>query len=246
MVSTSQPLTSESYRRPIVDPGASWKAVFGRSAPTTVKRLLELDRREIAERLQQTAAVVPRDPGQRRELDVFDSLPRPAPANDLGLEQSDDGLRQRVVVRIAGTTDRRLNPGLGQALRVADRKILHATITVMDEPRRLFDRSIVERLLQRIEREIAAQRIRCPPAYDPPREHVDHERDVREPSPRRHEGEVGYPKLVGRRGLELPRDQVLRPHRGFVGDRRPHELPPADGTRKAHLVHQPRHGAAGY
>jgi len=72
----------------------------------------------------------------RPQLRHLHPSPRPAVTNDLGLEQSDDRLGQRVVVRVPSTADRRLDPGLGQALRVADRKILHAAIAVMDEPRR--------------------------------------------------------------------------------------------------------------
>src|SRR5439155_5263819 len=43
---------------------------FDRSRATAAKGLLEL--------VRQDAALVPRDPGQRRELDVLDSLPPPA------------------------------------------------------------------------------------------------------------------------------------------------------------------------
>jgi len=44
--------------------------------------------------------------------------------NDLGLEQSDDRLGQRVVVRVADAADRRLAAGLLQALSVTNREIL--------------------------------------------------------------------------------------------------------------------------
>ena len=41
--------------------------------------LLELGRRHVAERFEQAAPVVPRDPLQRRKLDVLQALPRPTP-----------------------------------------------------------------------------------------------------------------------------------------------------------------------
>jgi hypothetical protein len=46
-----------------------------RIALTVVQGLLELGRRDIAERLEQPVSVVPRDPGERRELDVIDASP---------------------------------------------------------------------------------------------------------------------------------------------------------------------------
>ena len=40
---------------------------------------------------------------------------------DLGFEQSNDGLCQRVVVRVADVADGRIDAGLGQPLAVANR-----------------------------------------------------------------------------------------------------------------------------
>ena len=48
---------------------------------------LELDRRNVAERFEPALAVVPRDPFERRELDVLDPFPRPAPMDLFRLEQ---------------------------------------------------------------------------------------------------------------------------------------------------------------
>ncbi len=66
--------------------------------------------------------------------------------------------------------------GLGQSLRVADRDVLHAAVAVVDESVAV-NGSGPERLLQRVEGEVAAQRTRRPPADDAAREHVDDERD---------------------------------------------------------------------
>jgi hypothetical protein len=66
----------------------------------------------------------------------------------------------------------------------------------MDEGVDASERAIVERLLERVERQITAQRTRHPPANDPAGEHVDHERDVREAPPRRHVRQIGDPQFV--------------------------------------------------
>jgi hypothetical protein len=42
---------------------------------TVVERVLELCRRDIAERLEQTVSAIPRDPGERRELAVVEAFP---------------------------------------------------------------------------------------------------------------------------------------------------------------------------
>jgi hypothetical protein len=55
-----------------------------------------LGRRDVADGLQQAMVVEPRDPLQRGQFDRLARLPRPAPMDDLGLEQPVDGLGQRV------------------------------------------------------------------------------------------------------------------------------------------------------
>ena len=54
--------------------------------------LLELGRRNVAERFEQAAAVVPRDPLERRELDILDPFPGPPTVDLFRLVQPDDGL----------------------------------------------------------------------------------------------------------------------------------------------------------
>src|ERR1044072_6783693 len=63
-------------------------------------RLLALGRWHVAERLEQALVVVPCDPLERRELDVLERLPRPAPPDLFRLEQSDHRLGQSVIVPI--------------------------------------------------------------------------------------------------------------------------------------------------
>jgi hypothetical protein len=64
--------------------------------------------------------IEPPDPLQRRELHVLTTTPRSAATDDLGLEEADDSLGQRVVVRVATASDRRLDARLYQALGVAN------------------------------------------------------------------------------------------------------------------------------
>jgi hypothetical protein len=44
-------------------------------------------------------------------LDAFEMAPRAAATDDLGLEQADDALDERVVVAVSDTADRWLGPG---------------------------------------------------------------------------------------------------------------------------------------
>jgi hypothetical protein len=90
----------------------------------TVISLLQLVGGNVPERLQQASRVVPRDPVQRGELAVLDAFPRPLAVDLFGLVEAADGLRERVIVRIPGAADRRLDPRRGQALGVPDREIL--------------------------------------------------------------------------------------------------------------------------
>jgi hypothetical protein len=74
---------------------------------------------------------------------------------------------------------------------------------------------------------------------------IDHEGDVDEAFPGRHVGEVGDPKRVRPRRLELPPDVIQRARRCLVADRGPDRLA-ADHALQAHLPHQARHRAAGH
>ena len=98
--------------------------------------------------------------------------------------------------------------------------------------------------LQGVEDQVGAHRRAGAPAGDHPRVHVDAERDVDEPDPGRHVGEVHHPQLVGPLRDELALHQVLRAcglrvRVGSCGSwpRVPHRQPV--------LAHQPLHGAAG-
>ena len=68
--------------------------------------------------------VEPVDPFEGSELDRLEVASGAALTNHLGLVQADDGLGQGIVVGIPDAAHRRLDPGLGQALGVADRQVL--------------------------------------------------------------------------------------------------------------------------
>ena len=70
--------------------------------------------------------------------------------------------------------------------------------------------AVIDRLLQRIKDEVGAQRGRHAPSDDPPREDVNHKRDVDEAAPCGDVGEVRDPELIRPRRGELPVDQVGR------------------------------------
>jgi hypothetical protein len=57
-----------------------------------------------------------------------------------------------------------------------------------------------QRLLQRVERQVAPQRRRHTPANDVAREDIDHEREVAEAAPGRDAGDVRDPELIAALG----------------------------------------------
>ncbi len=56
--------------------------------------------------------------------------------DDLGLVEAVDGFGQGVVIAVTDTADRRLDAGLGEALRVLDRQILAAADALLIVKRR--------------------------------------------------------------------------------------------------------------
>ena len=79
--------------------------------------------RDVADGLEQAPIVIPIDPFEGGELDALKGAPWTAPMDHLGLEEPDHGFRQRIVVRVPNTADRRLNPRLGEAFGVLDRHV---------------------------------------------------------------------------------------------------------------------------
>src|SRR5512134_2726642 len=103
---------------------------------------------------------------------------------------------------------------------------------------------VMESLLEGIEPEAGVGCARHPPADDAADRGVDHEGDADEARPGRDRGEVRHPERIRPWRLELPVDAIERARDSLVADCGPQRLA-ADGTRKAHGSHQPRHRAAG-
>src|SRR5947209_8723653 len=72
----------------------------------TVVGVLELGRRDVAEEAVQAGGVEPMDPAEGGQLDLVDVAPGSLPPDQLGLVEPVHRFGQRVVVRIADTTDR--------------------------------------------------------------------------------------------------------------------------------------------
>ena len=89
-----------------------------------IVRRLKLRWRDVTDRLEQPAMIEPINPFQRRVFNRVQMTPRPATSNHLGFVEPNDGLRERVIVRIADATHRRLGACLGQSIGVANRQVL--------------------------------------------------------------------------------------------------------------------------
>src|SRR5262245_45706755 len=110
--------------------------------------------------------VEPVDPFKGSKLDSLERAPRPAPMDQLSLEQPDDGLGKSVVVAVTDAADGRLDAGFRQAFGVFDRDVLNPAVAVMDQAAATRRSPVVKRLLQRIEHETRLRRAGDPPADD--------------------------------------------------------------------------------
>ena len=142
--------------------------------------------------------------------------------------------------------DRVDGAGLGEPLGVANREILHAPVRVMDQFVEALAASGAgpDRLLQRVEGEVGAQRAGGLPADDHPRVDVGDERDVDEPRPGADVGQVGDPEPVRGAGDEAAIDEIPRPVGLIAGDRRELRLAAHD-TTQPQLAHQPGDACSG-
>jgi hypothetical protein len=100
-----------------------------------------------------------------------------------------------------------------------------------------------DRLINRIDDELASHRGRDRPAQDAAGVGIDDERGVAPARPRRDVGEVGNPKPVRRERPEVPVHQVVRLGLARVADRGAFDLAPHRAS-KPELGHEPFDGAA--
>ena len=103
---------------------------------------------------------------------------------------------------------------------------LHAPIRMMNEAVEglAVAAAVPDGHLQRVQRQVAAQRVGDLPAHHHAAEHVDDERRVHPPNVGLHIGEVRYPQTVGRRRLEPSVDKVRGSVLTFVAAGRDLEL----------------------
>lgn len=110
----------------------------------------------------------------------------------------------------------------------------------MDEAAHVTVLARVDRHLEHVDCEGAAQRGRDLPDNDHPAEHVDDEGGVDPAGVGLHIGQVGDPVPVRRGGAELALDKVIRAGQGLIAERRHLELPAPPGRGEAHLPQQAR------
>ena len=100
----------------------------------------------------------------------------------------------------------------------------------------------MNRLLEGVEHQVGAHRVRDLPADDPAGEDVNDEGRVDEAVGRGHVGEVGYPQLIRPRGAELSVHEI-RHDRSGVGPRGHDGAAAADGAPQPQHLHEPFDGA---
>src|SRR5579859_2739825 len=171
---------------------------------------LELGRRLVAAGLVEAAGVPEVDPLGGRQFDLLDRAPGFAPFDELGLVEPVDRLGQGIVIAVPLRADAAHRFGLGEALGVADREVLHPAVAVVDEPCERRVATVPDGHLEGIEGQVGSERGADPPADDRPAEGVDDERAVDEPGPGPNVGQVGDPQAVGSRRAEDPLHEVSR------------------------------------
>ena len=89
---------------------------------------LVLGRRQVVGGRVEPAMVPEVDPVGRGELDLLDRAPALPAVDELGLVQPVDRLGEGVVIGVAAAPDRGGDPGVGEALGVADRAVLDTAV----------------------------------------------------------------------------------------------------------------------
>ena len=196
----------------------------------------------VAQGLVQPFRVPPRDPPERRQLQVLQIMEGPAPPDELGLVRAVGGFGHGVVVGVADRACRRQHAIFHHPSGAHRADVPHAMIAVAHGTvGPAMQRGPRDRLLQLLQGQLL--RVHgggARPAHDPPGEHVGDERGIREaPIGHAHVGDVGHVQPVRRLGLELAVHQVgpaTRALRGLGGDGRL-STPDAPYAEPAHDVH---------
>ena len=200
-------------------------------------------RRPVAQGLVQALRVPPRDPPERRQLQLVQIPEGPVPPDELGLVRAVDALGHGVVVRVADRAGRRQHAILLDARGVDGADVLRPVVAVTDEPLgATVRRGPGDSLLQRLQGQFPGVHGRgARPADDPPGEHVGDERRVAERAiGHAHVGDVGHVQTVGSLRLEPAFHEVgpaARALRRPGGDGRPAAAHAPD----AELAHDAQH-----
>lgn len=135
----------------------------------------------VAHGLVQPFRVPPRDPPERRQLQVLQIMEGLAPPDELGLVRAVGGFGHGVVVGVADRAGRRQHAVFHHPGGVHRAGVLHAMIAVVDETvGPAMRRGSGDRLLQRLQGQLL--RVHgggARPAHDPPGEHVGDECGIR-------------------------------------------------------------------
>ena len=191
-----------------------------------VVRGFELGRGEVSNLGVDAPRVEPFDVEQSGELELFGGAPRSLTPHELGLVEPVDRLGHRVIVRISDGSDRWSRADLDEAVGEPDRGVSTPGVGVGDQ---LVEERVTtpHRLLQGGHHQVGPHRGREVPTDDHPAVHVDHERDLDHPRPRRHVGEVHHPEPVRGRSGEVTLHEVRCAHMAGVGSSGEH-FPAAD------------------
>src|SRR5690606_29011860 len=134
----------------------------------TVEGLLVLGWRKIAKRFEKAVVIEPPYPFEDGELHILQGAPGAALPDHLRLEETNYGLGQGVIVRVALAAHRRLNACFCEAFGVPNRQVLHATVAMVYQAVSGDFVSFIDCVLQGVQRKVAPQRVRHAPANDPP------------------------------------------------------------------------------
>lgn len=110
---------------------------------------------------------------------------------------------------------------------------------MMDQSLLVGHCAVVEGLLQRVQRQVRAQRTRRAPTDNPPRISVDDKGHVNKSAPGRHIGQIRHPQRVRSRDVEVAVHPIRRT-RQLVDTARRLDLLPPNHAVQAHGTHQPR------
>ncbi len=152
----------------------------------------------------------------QRPLELAMGPPWSVELDQLGLERAFERLGDGAVGAVADRADRCRDASVGEAVALADRGVLAASVAVMNHVA-AGQITPPDRHLQGVEDEVGAEVVGDLPADDGSAVDVEDEGDVHPSLPGRGVGDVGQPQLVGPGRHEAAIDQIRRAKRAVVG-----------------------------